>query len=47
MELNTISDDINRTILEDKGHPTAQQMERSDYITQLWAELNELDSRFK
>ena len=48
MELNTISDDINRTILEDKGHPTAQQMERlQDYITQLWAELNELDSRFK
>ena len=48
LELNSISDEINRTINEDNGHPTAKQLsELQDYITQLWAELNELDSRFK
>ena len=45
MELNTISDDINRTILEAKGHPTAQQMASWWIISRdEGAELNELDT---
>lgn len=46
-ELNSISDEINKTISEDKSHPTKYQVEKlQDYITRLWVELNELDSRF-
>jgi len=47
-ELNTISDEINTSIAGENGHPTQKQVEKlQHYITQLWAELNELDSRFK
>jgi ferredoxin len=48
LDLNMISDEINATISGGNGHPTKNQIEKlQHYITQLWAELNELDSRFK